>query len=65
MRRSRAMKMGMPKPPSMRERIASSAQSLARDVVEQHPMVKRLRNKVERRLKSAAGQAVRGLGGGR
>lgn len=59
---ARRVKSTMPKPPSPRERVKSSAEMLARDLTEAHPRVQRLRRSYERRLRSAMGGVVRGLG---
>ena len=64
MKRRRSMKMAMPKPPSPRERVQSSAESLARDLTEAHPRTQAMRRMMERRLRRAMGGAMRGMNGG-
>jgi len=52
--------MHMPKPPSMRERVADSAKSLARTAVEEHRPFKQMQAAVERKVTRAAMGAIRG-----
>ena len=51
--------------PTPTERIESSAKSLARDLVEDHPMMVKMRNQAERKLTRAAGSVARSLRGRR
>lgn len=46
------------KPPTMGERIASGSQSMARDIVDSHPHVLKLRSAIERKLRSSVGRAI-------
>lgn len=67
MRRRRALGTAIPAPhkPTMRERVTSSAESLAREVVNESPAMVRRREQVKRELARAAMGAVRKVGGGR
>ena len=65
MRRKRVKGGGVacepPRPPTMRQRIKSGAEMTARDVATEHPTVKRLRAKIERRIQGAVSSSLRGL----
>lgn len=68
MRRKRmkgAVAMAVPRAPSFHQRIKSTAESAARDVSSEHPMVKTLRTKIERRVAGAVKGALRGVRSGR
>jgi hypothetical protein len=48
--------------PSYKERITEAARSAARQIVDEHPKVTRLRDQVERSISKAARSATRGMG---
>ena len=58
-RKKKSMQTTAPKPPSMREQLRWSAESMARTAMENHPKVKKMRDHITEEVSKAAHRAMR------